>query len=59
MCSKDLSAFMAIQSVTGSAYEPEIQKSDDEIAFDEAMEKGGLTDDESIYFAAQGFKLPG
>ena len=58
MCSKDLSAFMAIQSVSGTQYEPEEQLSDDQIAFKEAMEKGGLTDDEATYFGAQGFRIP-
>jgi len=48
---------MAIQSVTNPGYEVEEALSDDEIAFKEAMEKGGLTDDERIYFAAHGFSV--
>lgn len=49
---------MAIQSVTQPGIEQEEQLSDDEIAFKEAMEKGGLTDDERIYFSAHGFNVP-
>lgn len=49
---------MAIQSVTTPGVESEPILSDDEIAFKEAMEKGGLTDDERIYFAAHGFSIP-
>lgn len=49
---------MAIQSVTTPGIESEPILSDDEIAFKEAMERGGLTENDRIYFAAQGFTIP-
>lgn len=49
---------MAIQSVTGPTVEPEPILSDDEIAFKEAIERGGMSENDRIYFAAQGFNVP-
>lgn len=49
---------MAIQSMTpGNTPDPEDVKTDDEIAFLEAREKGWLTDDEKLYFRSQGFPI--
>lgn len=50
LASKDLSVFMGIQSVTNpQVVEDDEQLSEDQIAYNEAMERG-MTDDEEIYF---------
>lgn len=57
LSSKDLSAFMAIQSVTpGNQAEAEEQKSDDDIAYEEAKERG-MTEDERVYFGFHGYPV--
>jgi len=49
---------MAIQSVTTPGIEAEPVLSDDEIAFQEAIARGGLSENDRTYFAAHGFNVP-
>lgn len=49
---------MAIQSVTTPGIDVEEPLSDDEIAFNEAIARGGLSDNDRTYFAAHGFNVP-
>jgi hypothetical protein len=60
LASKDLGAFVQIQQASAfrdmetSVSTPGETESDDQIAFREAMEKGFLTDAETIYFKSVG-----
>lgn len=56
---KDISAYAMLQQVKPSEdTEPTEIESDDEIAFREcAARPGGLTDDEKLYFRANGFQI--
>lgn len=54
LSSKDLSAFVTIQSMNpGNQVEVDEQLTDDEIAYNEALERG-MTDDEKLYFQSVG-----
>lgn len=58
LASKDIAAYAAIQAVTpGNTDVPAVeQESDDDIAFREAKERG-MTEDDRIYFRAQGYPV--
>lgn len=58
LASKDLSAFTVIQAATPPVPDTVEDKSDDEIAFEEALARG-MTEDERIYFDNAGFHVPG
>jgi hypothetical protein len=56
---KDLSTYAAMQEIKTAVEEPPKEtESDDDVAFREcAARPGGLTDDEKLYFRAQGYEV--